>query len=92
MIVAPDPALAPVILPVIVPMVHAKLLAEVAVRVIFGLIPLQVIAVAPLVTSGSGLTVTVIVKGEPAHVPAVELGVTIYSTIPAVALLGLVNT
>jgi ABC-type proline/glycine betaine transport system permease subunit len=36
----------------------------------------------------SGLTVTVIVKAAPVHVP-VEEGVTIYSTVPAVALLGL---
>jgi hypothetical protein len=46
--------------------------------------------VAALVTDGFGLTVTVIVKAAPVHVPVVEVGVTIYSTVPAVALLGLV--
>ena len=78
LIVKPDPALAPVMLPVIVPMVHAKLLGKLAAREILGLVPLQIIAVAPLVTAGTGLTVTVIVKGEPAHKPSVEVGVTIY--------------
>jgi hypothetical protein len=38
----------------------------------------------------SGL-VTVIVKAAPIHVPVVEVGVTIYSTVPAVALLGFVS-
>jgi hypothetical protein len=37
-----------------------------------------------------GLTVTVIVKAAPVHVPVV-VGVTIYSTVPAVALLGFVS-
>jgi hypothetical protein len=37
----------------------------------------------------SGLTV--IVKSSPIHVPVVEVGVTIYSTVPAVALLGFVS-
>ena len=59
--VAPEPALAPVILPVIVPTVHAKLLTAVAVNEILGLIPLQVAAVAAVLTAGFGLTVTVIV-------------------------------
>jgi len=57
----PELALAPVILPVIVPMVQAKLLEALAVREILGLVPLQVLAVAVLVTSGIGLTLTVIV-------------------------------
>ena len=92
MIVAPDPALAPVMPPVIVPMVHAKLLAALAVNAIPGPDPLQVLAVAALVTAGFGLTVTVIVKAAPTHDPVVEVGVTRYSTLPAVALLGLVNT
>jgi ABC-type proline/glycine betaine transport system permease subunit len=30
-----------------------------------------------------------LVKAAPVHVPVVEVGVTIYSTVPAVALLGL---
>jgi hypothetical protein len=42
-------------------MVQVKLLGAVAVRAIFGPVPLQIVAVA-LVTDGFGLTVTVIVK------------------------------
>ena len=56
----PEPALAPVILPEIVPTVQVKLLAVEAVRLIFGLVPLQVLAVAAFVTTGVGLTVTTI--------------------------------
>jgi hypothetical protein len=89
--VAPEELLAPVMLPVIVPIVHAKLLGALAVNAIFGPVPLQVLAVAALVTAGLGLTVTVIVNAEPAHDPVVDVGVTRYSTLPAVALLGLVN-
>ena len=59
--VVPELALAPVMPPVIVPMVQAKLLGALDVKVIFGLVPLQVLAVAGLVTVGVGLTVTVIV-------------------------------
>jgi hypothetical protein len=57
---------------------------------ILGPVPLQIFAVAVLVTDGF-LTVTVIVKQLPVHVPVVEEGVTIYSTVPAVALLGFVS-
>ena len=78
--------------PVIVPIVHAKLLAALAVRATFGPVPLQVLAVAALVTAGIGLTVTVIVKADPAHDPATDVGVTTYCTLPATALLGLVST
>ncbi len=59
--VAPEPALAPVMPPVIAPIVQAKLLGTLDINVIFGLVPLQVLAVGELVTIGSGLTVTVIV-------------------------------
>jgi hypothetical protein len=34
----------------------------------------------------------VIVNGEPPQLPVPEVGVTIYSTLPAVAVLGFVNT
>ena len=78
LIVDPEPALAPVILPVIVPIVHAKLLGVLAVKLIFGPVPLHILAVAELVTDGIGFTVTVIVKADPAHKPAVDVGVTIY--------------
>lgn len=78
--------------PVIVPMVQAKELGAVAVNAIFGPVPLQVASVAAVVTTGFGLTVTVIVKAGPAHkAPAVEVGVTIYCMVFAVALLGLVS-
>jgi hypothetical protein len=61
LIVLPDPAAAPVMLPVIVPIVHAKLLGALAVNAMFGLVPLQVLAVLAVVTAGVGLTVTMIV-------------------------------
>jgi hypothetical protein len=90
--VPPEPAVAPVMLPVIVPIVQAKLLGALDVKVIFGPVPLQVLAVGELVTIGVGLTVTVIVKGAPAQEPVVEVGVTRYITDPDDALLGLVST
>jgi hypothetical protein len=91
-IVAPLPPLAPVMPPVIVPIVHVNVLAEVAVNAILVADPLQIDAVFAVVTAGVGLTVTVIVYGAPGHaVLAVDVGVTIYCTVPAVALLGLVR-
>jgi hypothetical protein len=89
--VAPELALAPEIPPVIAPMVQLKLLAAVAVRDIFGLAPLQIVAVAALVITGIGFTVTVMVKAAPAQVPEEEVGVIMYGTVPAAALLGLVR-
>jgi uncharacterized protein Usg len=91
LMVDPELALAPVIPPVIAPIVQAKLLGALDVKVIFGPVPLQMLAVGELVTIGVGLTVTVIVYAAPAHEPVVEVGVTIYSTVPATALLGLVS-
>jgi hypothetical protein len=91
LIVVPEPAEAPVIFPVIVPIVQAKLLGAVAVRTILGAVALQILAVAELLTTGVGFTVTVIVKAAPEQDPEVEVGVTKYCTVPAVALLGLVN-
>ena len=46
---------------------------------------------AALVTTGVGLTFTVMVKGLPAQEPPVEVGVTTYSTLPVAALLGFVK-
>jgi hypothetical protein len=60
MLVLPEPALAPVIPPVIVPTVHANELAVLAVKVKLGFVPLQVEAVAGLVTTGFGFTVITI--------------------------------
>ncbi len=75
--VAPELALAPVMPPVIAPIVHVKLLGAEAVNTIFGPVPLHIVAVLGVVTTGAGLTVTVIVKGVPTHEPVAEVGVTI---------------
>lgn len=89
-IVAPDPAVAPVMPPVTVPIAHVNVLAAVAVNAILVVPPLQIAAVFAVVTAGVGFTVTVIVYGAPGHDGvAVDAGVTIYSTVPAVVLLGL---
>ena len=58
--VEPDPADAPVILPVIVPTVQVKVLGVLAVRAILVAVPLQIVAVLAVVTTGVGFTVTVI--------------------------------
>jgi hypothetical protein len=78
LIISPDDALAPVIPPVIVPMVQLNELATEAVNGILGPVPLQVVAVLAVVTEGLGFTVTVIVYGVPAQLPAVAVGVTMY--------------
>jgi hypothetical protein len=78
LIVEPDDALAPVIDPVIVPMVQVYVLGAEAVNEILGPVPLQIVAVLAVVTEGVGFTVTVIVYGVPAQLPAVAVGVTIY--------------
>jgi len=92
LMVGPDPALAPVMPPVIVPTIQEKVLGMDAVRAIFRFAPLQVLTVAKLVPIGLGVTVTVIIDGIPVHDPTVAVGVTIYSTVPDVELLGLSNT
>jgi hypothetical protein len=91
LIVLPDPALAPEILPLMDPMVHVNVLAVLAVSARFGLVLLHIETPEGFVTTGLGLTVTVIVNGAPVHVPVVDVGVTMYSTDPAVELLGLVS-
>jgi hypothetical protein len=80
-------------LPVIVPIVQAKVLGAVALSGILVAVLLQIATEdgTPVMT-GLGFTVTVIVYGAPAQVPVVEVGVTIYSTVPAVLLPGLVST
>jgi hypothetical protein len=88
-IVAPDPAVAPVIPPLTVPIVQLNVLAVVAVSGIFVAVALQIAAVLDVVTAGVGFTVTVIVYGAPGQAGvAVEVGVTIYCTVPAAELLG----
>jgi hypothetical protein len=75
-----------------IPIVQAKLLGAEEVKVMFGPVPLQVLAVATFVTEGVGFTVTTMEYGDPTHDPVVEVGVTRYCTVPAVLLLGLVRT
>ena len=60
LIVDPLPEEAPVT-PEMVPSVQLKVLAADAVKAIFGLVPLQMVAVLAVVTTGVGFTVTVIV-------------------------------
>lgn len=88
----PEPALAPVMLPVIVPIVQLNVLGVLDVRLMFVPTPLHLLTVAEFVTMGFGFTVTVIVNELPTHRPDTEVGVTIYCTVPADALLGLVRT
>ena len=57
----PVPAAAPTIPPVTVPIVQLKVAGVDEVSKIFGLVLLQIDAVPPLVITGIGLTVTVIV-------------------------------
>ena len=59
--VKPEPALAPEIPPVMVPMVQVNVLGIEAVSEIPGAVPLQMVAVLAVVTTGLGLTVTVMV-------------------------------
>jgi hypothetical protein len=90
--VAPELFVAPVIPPVTVPTVHVNVLAALAVNAIFVAVALQIVAVLAVVTTGVGLTVTVIVYAEPGQAGVVvEVGVTRYWTVPAALLLGLVN-
>jgi hypothetical protein len=77
--------------PVIVPIVHVNVLGALAVKLILGPVPLQVVAVLAVVTTGFGFIVTVMVKGTPEHEFTVEVGVTRYCIVPAVVLLGLVS-
>jgi hypothetical protein len=59
--VPPLPGLAPVIPPGLVPIVHANVLGTLPVNAMFVLVLLQIDAVPAVVTTGVGLTVTVIV-------------------------------
>lgn len=73
----PDPGLAPVMPPVTVPTVQVNVLAALAVRLMFVEAPLQREKVDAVVTTGTGFTVTVTVKGLPVQEPDVEVGTTI---------------
>lgn len=59
--VVPEPGDAPVILPVIAPTDQLNVLAVDAVNAMFVAVPLQIAVVLAVVTTGVGLTVTVIV-------------------------------
>jgi hypothetical protein len=75
--VAPEPAVAPVIEPVFVPKVQANEPGVLEVNEILVALPPQSFAVLAVVTTGVGLTVTVIGYALPAQEPAVEVGVTL---------------
>jgi hypothetical protein len=78
-IFAPVPAVAPVIPPVIVPILHENVLVALAVKAIAVAFPLHMVAEFAVVTTGVGLTVTVIVYAGPGQAGvAVDVGVTIY--------------
>jgi hypothetical protein len=65
----PEPTDWPVMLPVLVPKVQAKLLGMLAVRLIFGEVPLQVLSAVTLVSVGEGITIT---EGAPLGVVATQ--------------------
>ena len=90
--VAPLLALAPVIPPVLVPNVHANVLAALEVKAILVAVALQILdAFTALVTTGVGLTVTVKLVALPIQLPTVEVGITLYTILPAVVFNGLVK-
>jgi hypothetical protein len=90
-IVLPMPALAPVMLPVMAPIVQLMVLATLAVKAMLVALPLQIDDVFDVVITGVGFTVTVIAVALPAQLPVVDVGVTLYCTVPAAALLGFVK-
>jgi hypothetical protein len=59
--VVPEPDDAPLMLPVMAPTDHTNVLGVLAASTMFGLVPLQMETDAGLVTTGVGLTVTVMV-------------------------------
>ena len=59
LMVLPEPALAPVTEPVMVPMVQVNVLPTLAVNEILGLEPVHIVALFAVVTTGVGVTVTV---------------------------------
>lgn len=87
----PEPADAPVIAPVLVPNVHTKVLGTLALRVRPVLVPLHILLIVAEVNDGAGFTVIVIGVIAPIQEPTVEVGVTLYTMLPAVILLGLLN-
>jgi len=88
----PDPEVAPVMPPVIAPKVQEKVEGIFDVRLKFVDVPVQIVSALLLVTKGFGCTVTVIVKGLPGQDPAIDVGVTMYSTVPSDELDGFERT
>ena len=62
------------------------------VKAIFVLVPLQMLFVAEFVTTGKGFTVTTTLVAVPTQPSGLDVGVTRYSTVPAVVLLKFVST
>jgi hypothetical protein len=89
-IALPELSLAPVTPPVIEPTVQLKLLNAVEVKTILVDVPLQMFLVKTFVILGIGFTIIITVYGSIQTLD--ETGVTIYSRLPAVELLGLINT
>jgi hypothetical protein len=75
-----------------VPNVHANVLAALEVKPILVAVALQILdAFTALVTAGVGLTVTVKLVALPTQLPTVEVGITLYTILPAVVFNGLVK-
>jgi len=74
-----------------VPTVQVNVPGVDAVKAILGLVPLQVCVEIGVVTTGTGLTVTVMVVGAPEHAPVRDVGVTRYCTDPATEFPGIDN-
>lgn len=68
---------------------QANVEAVLAVRVILGLTSLQVLADVALVTTGEGLTTTVMAVGTLVQLPIADIAVTLYTTVPGEDGLGL---
>jgi hypothetical protein len=90
LIVEPELVLDPEILPEPATAVQLNELEELAVSEIFVLSPLHMVLVVEVVTTGIGLTVTVMEVGFPTQPDAI--GVTTYVTVAAAELLVLVST
>jgi len=87
-IVEPFPGVAPLMLEETLPIVHANVDGAVAFNEIFVDVLLQIATLdGTPVIAGVGLTVTVIVNESPIQPPAMDVGTTMYSTVPEVLLL-----
>jgi hypothetical protein len=89
LMVLPEPALAPVV-PVELATVHANVEGMEADNGWLLVVPLHMADVTST-PAGFGLTVTVIVSRSPVQKPVVDVGVTMYSTVPALVFEGFVS-